>query len=151
LLFVLQKVSLLRQEKTTMQNAALHHISLTTKNLARAIEFYENVLEFKRFARPAFKLNGAWLQNGAVEIHLIDWAEGSFRSSVTVSTDDVHLAIRVTDFESLVSQLAKLGYVEELADDDGKRIIIKRNSMAGYHQLYIMDADRHVIEINAAI
>lgn len=134
-----------------MQNAALHHISLTTKNLPRAIGFYENILGFKRVTRPAFKLNGAWLQNGTVEIHLIDWAEGSFRNSVSVSTDDVHFAIRIEDFENLISHLSKRGYVEGLADEDGKRIIIKRNSMAGYHQLYIMDQDRHLIEINAAL
>lgn len=134
-----------------MQNAALHHISLTTKELPRAIGFYETVLGFKRVARPAFKLNGAWLQNGAVEIHLIDWADGSFRNSASVGTDDVHFAIRILDFESLIIHLSKLGYVEGLADGDGKRIIIKRNSLAGYHQLYIMDSDRHLIEINAAL
>jgi glyoxylase I family protein len=134
-----------------MEHAVLHHISLTTKDLPRAIAFYENVLGFKRVTRPAFKLNGAWLQNGAVEVHLIDLAKGSFRNSNAVSADDVHFAIRVIDFEDLVSRLAKLGYVEGLANDDGKRVIIKRNSMAGYHQIYVMDADRHLIEINAAI
>ncbi len=134
-----------------MQNAALHHISLTTKDLPRAIAFYEQVLGFVRVPRPAFKLKGAWLQNGAVEIHLIDWAEGSFRNSNAVSSDDVHFAIRISNFESLVSQIKQHGYVEGLADDDRKRVIIKRNGMAGYHQLYIMDQDRHVIEINAAI
>jgi glyoxylase I family protein len=134
-----------------MENAVLHHISLTSKGLQRAIGFYESILGFKRVARPAFVLNGAWLQNGAVEIHLIDLAEGSFRNSNAVSSDDVHFAIRISDFEGFVSRMAKLGYVENLGDGDGKRVIIKRNSMAGYHQIYIMDADRHVIEINAAI
>lgn len=134
-----------------MQHAVFHHISLTTKDLPRAIGFYENVLGFKRVTRPPFKLDGAWLQNGTLEIHLIDLALGSFRNSNAVSSDDVHFAIRITDFESLVSRLAQFGYVEGLAEDNGKRIIIKRSSMAGYHQLYIMDEDRHLIEINAAI
>jgi glyoxylase I family protein len=138
-------------EKITMQNAALHHVSLTTKDLPRAISFYETVLGFKRVARPAFKLDGAWLQNGAVEIHLIDLANGSFRNSNSVSADDVHFAIRIADFEDLINRVSKRGYVESLPDDDGKRIIIKHNSMAGYHQLYIMDEDLHVIEINATI
>jgi glyoxylase I family protein len=138
-------------EKIAMQDAALHHISLTTKDLKSATSFYQAVLGFKRVTRPAFPLNGAWLKNGAVEIHLIELAEGSFRNSRLVSADDVHFAIRITDFEGLINRLAKQGYVEDLGEDDGKRVIIKRNSMAGYHQLHIMDADRHLIEINAAI
>jgi glyoxylase I family protein len=133
-----------------MENATLHHVSRPTKNMGQAITFYETVLGFKRISRPAFKIGGAWLQAGSVELHLVDFSQGSFRNVVTVGTDDIHLAMRVTDFESVVSHLAKLGYVENLADDDGRRIVIKRNSMAGYHQLYIMDADRHLIEINAA-
>jgi glyoxylase I family protein len=134
-----------------MYDAALHHISLTTKNLQNAIGFYENILGFGRVARPAFPLNGAWLQNGSVEIHLIDLATGSFRSDNAVSADDVHFAIRITDFEGLVSHLANQGYVENHERDDSRRAIIKRNSMAGYHQLYIMDTDRHIIEVNAAL
>ena len=133
-----------------MENATLHHVSRPTQNMGQAIAFYENVLGFKRIFRPAFKVGGAWLQAGSVELHLIDLPQGSFRNVSTVGSDDIHMAIRVTDFEATVNNLAKLGYVETLADDDGKRIIIKRNSMAGYHQLYMMDFDRHLIEINAA-
>ncbi len=133
-----------------MNNVFLHHVSLTTKNLSQAQSFYVDVLGFKEIARPAFPRGGAWLNAGSVEIHLIDYPEGSFRSTKTVGTDDVHFAMRVKDFESLIDKLNRHGYRDNLDETDNRRLIIKRKSMAGYSQLYIMDPDSHLIEINAA-
>ncbi len=133
-----------------MNDVFLHHVSLTTKNLPRAISFYTDVLGFKQIARPAFPLGGAWLNAGSVEIHLIDYPQGSFRNTKSVGTDDVHFAMRVNNFESLVSKLGQHGYRDGLEENDHKRLIIKPQSMAGYSQLYIMDPDSHLIEINAA-
>jgi hypothetical protein len=86
-----------------------------------------------------------------MEIHLTDLAERSFRGSNAVSSDDVHFAIRVTDSENLVTWLSKLGYLKDLPDDDGKCVIIKRNRLAGDRQLYGMDVDRHLVEINVIL
>ena len=133
-----------------MDDVFLHHISLTTKNLPKAVSFYRNVLGFSQIARPAFPLGGAWLNAGAVEIHLIDFPQGSFRNTISVGTDDVHFAMRVKDFESLIGKLNNHGYRDDLDESDNKRMIIKQKSMAGYSQLYIMDPDSHLIEINAA-
>ena len=133
-----------------MDNIFLHHISLTTTNLPKAISFYTDVLGFKQIARPAFPLGGAWLNAGSVEIHLIDYPQGSFRNTKSVGTDDVHFAMRIKDFETLISKLNQHGYRGDLDEADNKRLIIKPKSMAGYSQLYIMDPDSHLIEINAA-
>jgi len=133
-----------------MEEVFLHHVSLTTKNLTKAVKFYTDVLGFKQIARPAFPLGGAWLKAGSVEIHLIDYPQGSFRNTKSVGTDDVHFAMRVKDFESLIAKLNLHGYQVGLEEGDNKRLIIKPKSMAGYSQLYIMDADSHLIEINAA-
>ncbi len=133
-----------------MDEIRLHHVSLTTSNLARSTAFFTDVLGFDRISRPAFHINGAWLNAGSVEVHLTDFPQGSFRNAKTVGTDDIHFAMRVADFEIWVSRLSRHGYRDDLEEADNKRIIIKRNSMAGYSQLYIMDPDCHLIEINAA-
>ena len=133
-----------------MNDVFLHHVSLTTKNLANAISFYRDVLGFSQIERPAFPLGGAWLNAGKVEIHLIDFPQGSFRNTKSVGTDDVHFALRVKNFEVAIRKLNQNGYGDDLNADDNKRLIIKRKSMAGYSQLYIMDPDCHLIEINAS-
>jgi len=133
-----------------MDDIFLHHVSITTKSLPRAISFYTDVLGFKPIARPAFHLDGAWLKAGTFELHLIDFPQGSFRNTKSVGTDDVHFAIRVKDFESMIKRLNQHGYREDLSEADNKRLIIKHQSMAGYSQLYMMDPDSHLIELNAA-
>jgi len=42
------------------------------------------------------------------------------------------------------------GYRQDSADEFS-RIIISPKPIAGFPQLYIMDPDRHVIEVNAAV
>ena len=76
--------------------------------------------------------------------------DGTFPATRTVGADDIHFAIRVTDFDSVIERLNRSGYRADLAVDDPKRIIIKPKSMAGYSQVYVMDYDFHLIEINAA-
>jgi len=66
-----------------------------------------------------------------------------------VDPNDTHFAIRVADFEEAVSGLARKGYSEGGDPDSPRRIVIKRDSVTGYPQLWIMDHDRNVIEINA--
>ena len=133
-----------------MDNVFLHHVSLTTQNLPVAISFYKDVLGFSQIERPAFPLGGAWLNAGKVELHLIDFPQGSFRNTKSVGTEDVHFAMRVKDFEAMILNLNQRGYSEDLDEANNKRLIIKRKSMAGYSQLYITDPDSHLIEINAA-
>ena len=132
-----------------MEGAVLHHVSVVTKDLQRSIMFYRDVLGLPLVARPAFPLAGAWFRLGPLEIHVIDRPEGTYRSHSTVDSDDVHFALRVGNFESIVRELLEKGFREDAAKEDPMRILIKRNSMAGYHQIYIRDPDNQVIEINA--
>lgn len=133
-----------------LTDAYFHHVSLTTQNLERAEAFYINVLGFTKITRPSFPLGGTWLNAGTVELHLIDFPEGSFRNTKSVSTDDVHFALRLKDFDALIEKLKQHGYREDLAEADNKRVIIKPMSKVGYSQLYILDPDCHLIELNAA-
>ncbi len=133
-----------------MANAYLHHVSVPTKDVAHATTFYTDVLGFKKLARPDFPIAGSWLQFGQAEVHVTYVPDGTFPTTRTVGADDIHFAIRVTDFESVIERLNQSGYRADLAVDDPKRIIIKPKSMAGYSQVYVMDYDFHLIEINAA-
>ena len=133
-----------------MENAYLHHVSVPTKNVAKAAPFYTEVLGFTAVARPAFPIDGRWLKLGAAEVHVTHVPDGTFPATRTIGSDDIHFAIRVDDFESIIERLRRFGYREDLPQDDPKRIIIKPKSMAGYMQAYVMDHDFHLLEINAA-
>ena len=129
---------------------ALHHVSIPTENLVRAIQFYEGVLGLKQVARPPFSSVGAWLGVGALQIHLIVYSAAHFRRDKNIDNDDVHFALRTEDFEDAYQLLRSHGYDEGLEGDDPKRMILKRTGLAGFAQLFVMDPDRNIIEINTA-
>ncbi len=133
-----------------MDSAYLHHVSVPTKDVAKAVPFYTNVLGFKVIARPDFATAGCWLKLGSVEVHVTLVPDGTFPANHVVGSDDIHFAIRFGNFQALVDRVNSKGYSPDLPHDDPKRIIIKPKSMAGYSQLYIMDYDFHLIELNAA-
>ncbi len=133
-----------------MNNAYLHHVSVPTKAVAKAASFYIEVLGFTAVDRPAFPIDGRWLRFGAAEVHVTYVPDGTFPVTRTIGADDIHFAIRIEDFENMIGRLKQFGYREDLGHDDPKRIIVKPKSMAGYSQVYVMDYDFHLIEINAA-
>ena len=134
-----------------MQISALHHVALVSTDIARSIKFYRDMLGFEVISRPPFKIGGAWLASGPVEIHLIDNPQGTFRDDVSIDTGDTHFALRVADFEAAVARLQSKGFRPEAATGDPMCLSINRNSIAGYPQAYLLDPDRNIIEINAAV
>ena len=133
-----------------MQGCKLHHVSLVTAKLAESIAFYRDVLGFRQIDRPPFKSTGAWLALGPCEIHLIANAKGTFRRERTIDTGDTHFALRVDDFEAAMSVLVAKGYRENAAEGEPMRLIVIRDSVAGYPQAYLLDPDANIIEINSA-
>ena len=67
-----------------------------------------------------------------------------------MDNDDIHFAFRTDDFEAFVARAEAMGFRADAAQDDPKRMILKRQGMAGFPQLYLMDPDRNVIEVNGA-
>jgi glyoxylase I family protein len=130
--------------------AFVHHVSLATSDLPRALAFYRDVLGLKQVDRPNLSNAGAWLETGHSQIHLIDYAEGTFRRKNVIDNQDVHFALRVADFEAAVQELAEKGYREDAGENDPKRVLVRRESPVGFPQIYLMDPDQHVVEINAA-
>ncbi len=132
-----------------MAGKILHHVSLVSKNIEASAAFYRHVLQLDEVKRPDFPISGRWLRSGGVEIHLIDKSDGTFRPLKTIDHNDIHFAIRVPHFENEITRLKQLGYVEESDKGGDKQLRINRNGKAGYPQLFIIDPDNHVIEINA--
>ena len=132
-----------------MNIAAIHHVSLTVRDLDRSRAFYREVLGLQEIARPPFNFPGAWFQLGAAnQLHLIVHSNSTFRNK-PLDTRDIHFAIRVESYQRALDFLRAKGYREDAAPDDQLRMIVQPHATAGFPQIYIADPDRHVIEINA--
>jgi glyoxylase I family protein len=133
-----------------MDIASLHHVALTVTDLERSRRFYREVLGLDEIARPNFPFPGAWFQVGeAQQLHLIVHTNPTFRTNKGLDTRDVHFAIRVRSYWETVEFLKARGYRED-AEDDLQKIIVNPRATAGFPQMYILDPDRHVIEINTS-
>ena len=129
---------------------ALHHVALPVVDLTRARLFYAEVLGLTEIHRPeAFDFPGAWFALGDGQLHLIERSGGTMRDSKPLDSRDVHFAIRVADYDAMLAHLRSLGYRDDAALDDPMRIKANRKPNAGFPQIFVMDPDRHVIEINS--
>ncbi|MEO5886598.1 MAG: VOC family protein [Anaerolineales bacterium] len=127
---------------------SLHHVSLPVSDLKRAEQFYESILGLEKIERPPFDFEGAWYQLGDRQLHLIVHAGSTFRARKEVDSHDIHFAIRVNSYHDTRNFLRSKDYRPD-ADDEFKRMRENPKATAGFPQLYIMDPDRNVIELNA--
>lgn len=133
-----------------MEILAIHHVSLTVTDLERSRLFYREILGLREISRPDFPFPGAWFGiGGGQQLHLISHRDPTFRSSDKIDTQDIHFAVRVGMFRETVEFLLGHGYREDVADGDPKKMIVRPRPTAGFPQIYILDPDRHVIEINS--
>lgn len=127
---------------------SLHHISVPVTNLERSKEFYCEVLGLTEISRPPFDFPGAWYQLGDRQLHLIVHDKSTFRKGKTLDSRDIHFAIRVKSYRETRDFLRSKGF-HPGADDDFKKMKESPHGTAGWPQLYVMDPDRNVIELNA--
>jgi glyoxylase I family protein len=136
-------------DPTMLRIETLHHASLPVTHLARAKRFYGDVLGLREIDRPPFDFPGAWYAVGDRQIHLIVAAGSTFRDGKAVDTRDIHCAIRVASYREAVEHLRALGYTPDAADEL-RRTRESPRATAGFPQVYVLDPDRNVIELNAA-
>lgn len=135
-----------------MQIEILHHVSLTVSDLERSKQFYREVLRLEQIERPPFPFPGAWFAVGERQhVHLIVHDGATFRGMKGIDTRDSHFAARVRSYREAVEYLRSLGYREDGDDLDLKKMKLQPHATAGFPQIYILDPDRHVIEINAEV
>jgi len=133
-----------------MRIETIHHVSLTVSDLARSRQFYREILVLHEIERPGFPFPGAWFQvGGNQQLHLILHPGATFRGAKGIDTHDGHFAVGVASYRSTVAFLTSKGYREDAADDDLMKMHTNPRAIAGFPQIYILDPDRHIIEINA--
>jgi glyoxylase I family protein len=85
-----------------MRPDGLHHVSINVGDVDAARDFYTRVLGLtERTDRPDFSFDGAWLNAGGQQIHLI-------KAEVPPELGQ-HFALAVTDLDAVVAELRTLG------------------------------------------
>jgi glyoxylase I family protein len=85
-----------------MRPAGLHHVSINVRDVPAARAFYVDVLGLaERADRPDFSFDGAWLDAGNQQVHLIE-------ADVPPSMGQ-HFALAVADLDATVAELRGLG------------------------------------------
>ncbi len=137
---------------TTTPELKLDHVSLMVTDAPRALAFYRDVLGLMQLERPAFASVGVWLTTGnGLQVHLVQYKPEAPRPPRRpAASDDAHFALRTADFEAFVQHIAALGYNEDVALDDPRRIRLRLEGPAGFPQVYLLDPDCNIIEVNAA-
>jgi glyoxylase I family protein len=134
-----------------MQIELIHHVSLGVRDLERSKAFYREILGLQEITRPPFHFPGAWFGlGGGQQLHLIVHPHTTFRGGKGIDTRDNHLAFRVASYRAAREFLHSKGFREDADELDQMRLQANPNAVAGFPQMYILDPDRHVIEINAA-
>jgi glyoxylase I family protein len=119
---------------------ALHHVSLSVTDLARAKAFYGGVLGLREIERPAFDFPGAWYDLGNAQLHLIVHdSPRSLRGTTQVDSRDGHFALRIASFAEAVERLRAHGVT----------FVEKPRNATPWAQIHLTDPDGNGIELNA--
>lgn len=129
-----------------------HHVSVPVTNLENSKKFYEEILGLEKIEeRPPLDYDGAWYKLGDDhQLHLIvhDRSQSTFRERKKLDSGDVHFAVRVKNYQETLEFLRSKGY-QQNTDDELCEMEESPNNPTPWQQLYIMDPDRNVIELNA--
>jgi glyoxylase I family protein len=88
----------------------IHHVNITVADLGAALAFYTDRLGFTpRTDRPDLRVDGAWLDIGPQQIHLIVGAVPDRHSD--------HFAVVVEDLDATIAELREAG--EHVSDAMG--------------------------------
>ena len=133
-----------------MSNLILHHTSIPVRDVQASAEFYEELFGLKRLPRPPFSIDGVWFACGDGQVHLVENPSGTYRSQPVIDIADIHFAFQTDNFEGMAEKLKARGFSETADNGDPKRILVSLNGPAGFPQLYLLDPDFNIVEVNAA-
>lgn len=86
-----------------MDIVGLHHVSIMTPDVEAAAHFYVGVLGLpERSDRPAFRMDGRWIDLGSAQLHLV---HGDIPAAM-----GQHFALQVRDLDAAVAELRATGY-----------------------------------------
>ncbi|HYF40069.1 MAG TPA: VOC family protein [Gemmatimonadales bacterium] len=118
----------------------LHHVSISVTDLARARQFYGELLGLKEISRPPFDFPGAWYQLGDRQLHLlVHPGTRTLRGTTTIDSREGHYGIRVRSYRQTLEHL----------ETRGIRYRDKPRNLTPWPQIYVTDPDGNVIEFNA--
>jgi len=127
-------------------------VSIPVKDLEASRSFYKEILGLQEIERPPFDFGGAWYQVGDRQLHLIRDEKGTstFRDGKSLDARDTHFAVRVKSYRYRQTRdfLRSKGYSVDAQDELMRMREVPQNPTPR-RQLYIMDPDRSVIELNA--
>jgi glyoxylase I family protein len=132
-----------------IRTAAIHHVSLPVTDLEASKRFYREVIGLHEIERPPFDFPGAWFQLGGNQLHLIVDENATLRTGKPLDARDIHFAVRVSSYRQAVAFLQSRGYAEDQPETGSMRMKLSPRATAGFPQIYILDPDRNVVEINA--
>jgi glyoxylase I family protein len=132
-----------------MLELRLHHVAVIVTDLDRSATFYQRLFGLAPIARPPFTIPGLWLGVDDLQVHLTVYPKGSFRTRL-VDNDDSHFAFNTRDFEGFVDHAKSMGFKEEATPEDPMRMLVKRHGLPGFPQVFLIDPDRNIIEVNGA-
>ena len=111
-----------------MRIRALQHVSIRSRDLARARDFYERLLGLPMVPRPELGFPGAWYGIGTGQLHLI----AREKLMEGIDPTDPHFALEVESLEAVRQEL-KAGGIPFLD--------------FGGAQLWVRDPDGNVVEL----
>ncbi len=94
-----------------MISQAINHVSFSIPELAPALHFYQEILGCESIERPSMGIDGAWLQAGNVQIHLIVTPDGADVGTNPNKTSPLanHTAFAIDDYEKTRDHLKAHG------------------------------------------
>ncbi len=88
----------------------MHHVSMLVENTERSLQFYTDVLGMQTVDRPDLDFPGAWLAVGEQQIHLLELPNpDSLEGRPEHAGRDRHLAVTITDLDTLTAKLDEAG------------------------------------------
>jgi glyoxylase I family protein len=109
----------------------VHHVSIGVTDLDAGIAFYRLLGMTQMTTRPDFGVDGAWLQAGTQQVHLI-------ATDKAAPGTQNHFALQVADLDECIAEL----------DNHGISSFRLPYYEAAGHQAFLQDPSGNVIELN---